>query len=145
LDFRDHEPTLSDHPVDVGHRTEGAILSGLVRRGYAVLLPFGVNQRYDLVVDLGGRFIRAQCKTGRLADGVVRFSARSVRSNTRGTYSRGYIGDADIFLVHCPETDRIYAVPVENAPANYMHLRMDPTVNGQARGVHWATDYELPG
>jgi hypothetical protein len=36
-----------------------------VRRGYSVLLPFGVNQRYDLVLDLDGRFVRAQCKTGR--------------------------------------------------------------------------------
>ena len=58
------KPKLTNHPVDVGHRTEAAILSELVRRGYAVLLPFGVNQRYDLVLDLEGRFVRAQCKTG---------------------------------------------------------------------------------
>jgi PD-(D/E)XK endonuclease len=145
VDIRDKRPPLSDHPVDVGHRTEGAILSELVRRGYAVLVPFGVNQRYDIVIDLEGRFLRAQCKTGRLVDGVVRFSTRSVRSNTNRTFTRGYVGDADVFLVHCPETARVYAVPVENAPASCMYLRVDPTVNRQAQRVHWATDYELPG
>lgn len=46
------KPALSSHPVDVGLRSEGAILSELVRRGYCVLVPFGVNQRYDLVLDL---------------------------------------------------------------------------------------------
>jgi hypothetical protein len=40
-------PEPSKHPVDVGLRSEAAILSELVRRGYSVLLPFGVNQRYD--------------------------------------------------------------------------------------------------
>jgi hypothetical protein len=144
VDVRDHRPTLSDHPVDVGHRTEGAILSELVRRGYGVLVPFGVNQRYDLVVDTEGQFLRAQCKTGRLVEGVVRFTTRSVRSNTRETFVRRYAGDADIFLVHCPETGRVYSVPVEDAPGRCMYLRVEPTVNRQAQGVNWAADYELP-
>jgi PD-(D/E)XK endonuclease len=60
---------LSDHPVDVGQRTEARILAYLVAHGYGVLLPFGVNQRYDLVLDLNGRFVRAQCKTGRYRKG----------------------------------------------------------------------------
>lgn len=38
------KPELTSHPVDVGLRTEGAILSELIRRGYCVLMPFGVNQ-----------------------------------------------------------------------------------------------------
>ena len=115
------------------------------RHGYAVLLPFGVNPRYDLVIDIEGRFVRAQCKTGRLRRGVVEFRTRSVRSNTVRTIMRGYEGEADIFLVHCRDTGRIYSVPVDEAPHGQMCLRVVPTVNGQARGVHWATDYELPG
>jgi hypothetical protein len=145
VDLRDHAPTLTDHPVDVGHRTEGAILSELVRRGYAVLVPFGVNQRYDLVIDLDGEFVRAQCKTGRLIDGVVRFATQSIRSNTARTLARGYIGEADIFLVYCPGTRRIYCAPVDGAPVGQMYLRVAPTRNGQAHSVNWAEEYELPG
>ena len=43
---------LSVHPVDVGLRTEAAVVAELLRRGVRVLQPRGVNQRYDLVLDL---------------------------------------------------------------------------------------------
>jgi PD-(D/E)XK endonuclease len=138
-------PAVSSHPVDVGLRTEAAILAELVGRGYQVLLPFGTNQRYDLVLDMDGGFIRAQCKTGRLHNGVVRFSTRSIRSNTRRTFFRDYTNEIELFLVHCPETDGIYAVPVDEAPAGYGYLRVDPTRNGQEERIRWARDYELPG
>ena len=138
-------PLPSSHPVDVGLRTEAAILAELVRRGYRVLVPFGTNQRYDLVLDMDGAFVRAQCKKGRLRHGVIRFPSRSTRSNTRGTYFRGYEGEVEIFLVHCPETSQIYAVPVEEVPATQGWLRVDPTRNGQRLRVRWAGDYELPG
>jgi len=137
-------PKLTNHPVDIGLRTEAAILAELVRRGYPALLPFGVNQRYDLVLDMAGRFVRAQCKTGRLYKGVVLFSTRSIRSNTRRTVFRDYEGDADVFLVYCEVTGRVYCIPVEEAPTGYMYLRVEPTRNGQQRGVRWASDYELP-
>jgi len=58
------------HPVDVGTRTEAVVLAELVKRGYRVLLPFGHNHRYDLVLDVEGRFVRVQCKTGRLSRGA---------------------------------------------------------------------------
>jgi hypothetical protein len=137
-------PLPSSHPVDVGLRTEAAILAELVRRGYQVLIPFGTNQRYDLVLDLGGTFMRAQCKTGRLRQGCVLFNTNSVRVNTQGWFTRGYFGEAEIFLIYCPETERIYAVPVDEAPASSGSLRVKPTRNGQEDGIRWARDYELP-
>jgi hypothetical protein len=138
------KPELTNHPVDVGQRTEAAILAELVRRGYSVLLPFGTNQRYDLVLDLDGRFVRAQCKTGRLRKGVVLFSTKSVQANTRRIVVRDYKADADVFVVYCPDTRRLYCVPVEEAPTGYMYLRVEPTRNGQKHRVRWASNYELP-
>jgi PD-(D/E)XK endonuclease len=143
--FRLEAPRPSTHPVDVGLRTEAAILAELVRRGYQVLVPFGTNQRYDLVLDVAGKFVRAQCKTGRLRRGVVVFNTTSVRSNTRGSIERSYEGDAEIFLVYCGATDQIYAVPVDEVPAGRGCLRVNPARNGQADGIRWARDYELPG
>jgi hypothetical protein len=139
------KPKLTNHPVDVGQRTEGAILSELVRRGYSVLLPFGVNQRYDLVLDLDGEFVRAQCKTGRLHRGVVQFPTRSIRTNRKVILKRGYLGEADMFLVYCPENKQIYAVPVDQAPGDCMSLRVERPLNNQAQRIRWARDYALPG
>jgi hypothetical protein len=130
--------------VDVGQRTEAIVLAELVKRGHTVLVPFGSNHRYDFVLDTPDGFLRAQCKTGRLYRGVIRFNTVSVRSNTKRAYRRSYHGEADLFLVYCPETDQVYAVDVEEAASGKGALRVAPTANSQAKGVRWATDYELP-
>ena len=145
IDAKLPPPHRSSHPVDVGTRSEAAILAELVRRGYSVLLPFGVNQRYDLVLDLHGQFVRVQCKTGRLRRGSVQFSTRSTRTNRQKVESRSYDGEAEFFLVYCPANEQIYAVPVDGAPRGEMYLRVEPSRNGQASGVNLASEYELPG
>jgi hypothetical protein len=144
LGARKPEPTT--HPVEVGLRSEAAILSELVRRGYHVLVPFGFNHRYDLVIDLDGEFVRAQCKTGRLRKGAIVFSPQSVRSNMVKVMTRDYVGDVDLLLVYCPETQGLFAVPIADLPpGGGASLRVDPTRNKQSVGIRWAHDYELPG
>jgi PD-(D/E)XK endonuclease len=137
------KPILTDHPVDVGQRSEGAILAQFVRHGYDVLLPFGVNQRYDLVLDSERGFLKAQCKTGRLRDGAIRFSSQSVQSNTACTRARAYAGEVDLFAVYCPDNDRVYVIPGDEVPATAMYLRVEPPRNRQHKGVRWAEDYVL--
>jgi hypothetical protein len=134
----------SDHPVEVGQRSEAIIQAELVRRGYRVLVPFGINHRYDFVLDCGDRFIKAQCKTVRLRNGAITFSCQSVRVNTRHTYLRGYTGEIDLFLVYCPDTRKVYAVPIEEATNTHAALRINPPANNQHLRVRWAHDYELP-
>lgn len=138
-------PILTNHPVDVGHRTEAAIIYFLITRGYSVSIPLGVNQRYDLIIDLDGRLIRAQCKTGRLQNGSIIFRTSSVVTSKTKNVVRGYHGEADVFLVRCPEVDHVYWVPVETATGGSMYLRVDPCLNGQRQRVNWASDYALPG
>src|SRR5262249_30713483 len=47
----------------IGEVSEAIILAEFLKAGFPVLLPFGDNQRYDMVVEVGGRFLRVQCKT----------------------------------------------------------------------------------
>jgi PD-(D/E)XK endonuclease len=96
------------------------------------------------VLDLDGRFLRAQVKTGRLRNGCIRFATRSVRSNRNGNFKRDYRGEIELFLVYCAEIDRVYAVPVEAAPSDQMSLRVQPSRNGQRVRVNVAEHYELP-
>ena len=107
-------------------------------------MPFGSNHRYDFVLDLAERFVRVQCKTGRIRDGVVQFNAQSTRCNRKGAYTRGYAGEIELFAVYCPENERVYAVPIEEATSTVGTLRLSRPVNGQARRIRWAVDYELP-
>ncbi len=109
-----------------------------------MLLPFGVNQRYDLVLDCGDRLLKAQCKTGRLRGGAIEFRAVSTQSNMNRTRIRGYAGQVDLFIVHCPETEKTYVIPAEDVPGARMYLRVEPPRNQQAKRVRWAKEYELP-
>jgi PD-(D/E)XK nuclease superfamily protein len=119
------------------------VLAALIKLGYPVAVPFGVA-RYDLVVEMDDGFKRIQCKTGRLRDGAVRFSAASLSSDRRPGYIKKnpYIGSADFFGVFCPDTDAVYLVPVGDQRTE-VSLRVAPSANSQAKGVRWARDFEL--
>jgi hypothetical protein len=45
------------HPKDVGDKSTLTIMLALRETGYGVLVPFGENTRYDLVID-DGRALR---------------------------------------------------------------------------------------
>jgi hypothetical protein len=131
--------------VDIGERSEAIIIAELIKRGHRVLIPYGSNHRYDLVINVGGRFLRAQCKTGRLREGVIRFNTVSTRINTVRAFITPYGADQiDLFLIYCPETDRVYALDVGEAASGHGALRVDPAANGQAKRIRWAADHELP-
>lgn len=127
------------NPKAVGERTEAVVLAALVKRGKVVLLPFGDNQRYDLVVDENGIFTRIQCKTGRLVKGSVVFSTCSSQAH-RSKGRQGYKGQAELFGVYCPDNDKVYLVPVDDVGVGYAYLRVDPT---NQPNVRWAGQYEL--
>ena len=119
------------------------ILAAFVERGFEVLLPWGTNHRYDMVLEVGDRFLRIQCKTGRLKFGTVEFSARSVRSNTATTLMRTYVGEIDYFAVYCPANRGVYVVPCDESTRSNVVLRVEPATNNQNKRIRWATNYEL--
>jgi hypothetical protein len=130
------------NPKAVGERSEGIILGRLAALGYVVLLPFGNNQRYDLVVDKGdGKFVRGQCKTATLRDGKVQFWACSTNGFTGA--KRGYRGEVDVFWVYCPDSGATYEVPVDAVGETQVSMRIDPPKNGMQTGIRWAKDFIL--
>jgi hypothetical protein len=135
-----------DHPKAKGDRSTLAIMTALREAGYAVLLPFGENTRYDLVIDDGAALGRVQCKTGRLREGAVRFNACSSYAHHPNPkmVTRDYLGQIDYFAVYCPETGGVYLVPVEHAPLRRLGaLRVAAARNGQRRRIRMAADYEI--
>lgn len=126
----------------VGELTEGIILAALLRKGFSVSLPFGNNQRYDLIVDNGERLLRAQCKTGHLVKGCISFAVASKNGFTG--QRKPYHGQVDVFLVYCPSTDQVYQVPVSDDLRNEMRLRIDPLLpSAPVSKIRWAKDFTL--
>lgn len=141
--------TATPHPKTVGDRTSAAVLARLTRIYDGVLVPFGDNQRFDLVVEDGRNFLRIQCKTGRLRQGAIRFntcnfSYHHPKNRKRAEYSmQDYRGAADYFGVYCPDTNGVYLAPVEAVGIRQGCLRVGQPRNGQSKRIRWARDYEL--
>jgi hypothetical protein len=135
-----------EHPKAIGDRTTLVVMLALIEAGYSVLLPFGENTRYDLVIDDDKELRRVQCKTGRLRDGAIQFSACSSYAHHPNPKMkrRSYIGQIDYFGVHCPETGGVYLVPIEDASVQTQcNLRVMPSKNHQTAGIRHASAYEL--
>jgi len=135
-----------EHPKDIGDRTTLAVMVALHEAGYTVLMPFGENTRYDLVIERLGGFSRVQCKTGRLLKGVVAFRTSSSYYHHPNPKmpAKHYRGQVDFFAVYCRETGGVYLVPIEDAQQDHSaSLRLAPARNNQAQKVRWAADYEI--
>lgn len=127
--------------TSVGELSEGMILARLLQLGISVSLPFGNNQRYDMIIEEGGKLLKVQCKTGRLRDGVILFPTCSRNGFTGVT--RAYNGEADLFLVYCQDTQSVYKVPVDATGGKECSLRVSETKNKQARRIRMASDHKI--
>jgi len=133
---------MINNPTARGKRSEAKILSELVEAGKSVLIPWG-EERYDLALDVRGRLVRIQCKTGMLHGGCIDFKT-CVADIRRPLGDGGYHGQIEAFAVYCPQTRTTYLVPIEAVPGPTLaRLRIDPTRNGQLSGIRWARDFEL--
>jgi hypothetical protein len=136
-------PKAKRNTKRIGDISEARVLAKLVDAGYEVLIPFGENHRYDLVIDDGERLSRIQVKTGRLHGGVIAFSCASSHAHRHGR-SRPYFGEVEFLAVYCPQTDKVYLLPEQELTATTAHLRLLPTRNNMAKSIRWASAFELP-
>ncbi|MGH2757303.1 MAG: group I intron-associated PD-(D/E)XK endonuclease [Actinomycetota bacterium] len=139
------------HTKLVGDQTQAFVIAHLLPVYPVILLPYGENQRYDLVIDDEGRFLRVQCKTGRLKNGAIIWNACSYTYHhpvNRGTvhYQQDYRGQADLFGIYCSANGKVYLVPVDEVGKRGGSLRIDAPRNNQTKKIRWASDYEVrPG
>jgi PD-(D/E)XK endonuclease len=136
------------HPKAIGDRSTLAIMLALQSAGIELPLPFGENNRCDLVIDYGGQLARVQCKTGRVKDGAVRFAACSTYAHHPNpkVVRRDYQGQVDYFAIYCFETSGVYLVPIEDLQLRREGaLRIAVTRNAQRLRIRWAGPYEIGG
>ena len=131
----------------VGDISTAKVLAALLALGRAVWVPWGDSNRGDLAFEEDdGTIHRVQCKTGRLRKGSVWFPTVSYIARSRSgvkTVRRSYRGQVDFFGVYCPETERVYLIPVGDLPVGIGCLRTDPPRNGQRTRIQWAKPYEI--
>ena len=127
-----------------GDLSVGRILARLLELERVVSIPFGDNARYDLVVEIDGRLLRVQCKTGRLEGGAIVFPVSSSAAH-RGGGRRSYHGQVDAFAVHCPDTAQVLMIPFDAVAGcrKEARLRVAASLNGQQQGIRPAAPFLL--
>jgi prevent-host-death family protein len=136
------------NPNHKGNAAELAIAAEAARLGLSVLKPLTEHERYDLVLGIGGRLFRVQCKwASRRAEIIqVRLSS-SYHSPTRGYVKTTYgVDEVDAIAAYCQDIGKSYLLPIEDfAGRSMVYLRVGPARNNQRASLNWATDYEFPG
>jgi hypothetical protein len=80
-----------DDPNHKGNVAELAIATEAAKLGLSVLKPLTEHERFDLVLGIGGRLLRVQCKSGSRQGDVINVRLRSsYHSPTRGYVTSTY-------------------------------------------------------
>lgn len=126
-----------------GNITELECMLAFMKLGYNVLTPYGDCERYDFVVDINNKLYKIQSKTSSSDDdgASFKFSCRSCNRKDGAIIHHTYTKEEiDYFVTIFDRT--VYLIPVEECGGN-KRLRLQPTKNGQVKGITWAKDYEL--
>ena len=128
-----------------GAIAETAVAHAAVKLGIDVYRPVAEGGRYDLILDLGTRLLRVQCKWAARHGAVIFVRCYSCRRTANGMLYRPYTArEIDAIAAYCPETNRCYLLAAGLiAGRNAISLRLDPTRNAQKRRVHWADEFDF--
>jgi hypothetical protein len=132
-------------PGRKGAIAEAAIAAEAIRLGFDVYRPVSEGGRYDLIIDVGPRLLRAQCKWAALRGDVLVVRLRTSRLTPRGYLRTTYTAaEIDGVAAYCTPLDLCLWLPIEEFTGQgLLHLRIGPTRNRQQLGVKWARSYPL--
>ena len=128
-----------------GAIAESAIVHAATKLGILFARPLTAAERYDLVFDLGARFLRVQCKWAVRHGAVVIIRCYSSRRARTGLVHRSYSeNEIDAIAAYCLDTGRCYFLPASwIGGRRSVQLRLAPTRNNQGAGVVWADAFEF--
>jgi hypothetical protein len=132
----------SQNSKDRGDETEACAIQKLIKRGFSVSVPFGDNDKYDLIVDDGEQLYRVQCKTAweNKAE-TIRFNTHSQTTKDGEYHETNYSDVVDAFLVRFPPIEQFYWIPINEATTQKMELRYEAEIDHPS--INWAGEYEF--
>lgn len=123
-----------------GDIAEAFVTYLLKKNNFNVLIPWGEDNRYDLVTEKNGIFKRIQVKYATSKNGTVEVRVRSCNNYNIIRYSPK---DIDIIAVYSPAESKVYFIPLKEINnKSTCKLRLRPTKNKQKKFVVMASKYE---
>jgi YD repeat-containing protein len=131
-----------------GLTTEIRCILDFTELGYRCLTPVDDSSKYDVVVDLNGKFLKIQCKTSSwVADTIQEKVAFSISTccqttNTKKTTQHKYSAD-EIDYFYTWFNGQGYLVSINEATGTKFRWRYEYPSSGQKQGIHIADNYKI--
>jgi len=123
-----------------GDIAEAFVTYFLKKSGFCVLIPWGEDNRYDLVSEKKGVFKRIQVKYVSPKNGLLDVALRSLNNYQIFRYSNK---DVDIIAAYDPKNQKVFFIPLRSIKnKSSLKLRLVPTKNNQKKHVVWASRFE---
>ena len=126
------------HKKTKGSIAELATALQLTKEGFTISFPFGENQRYDLVAERSGKFLRIQVKYSTPKNGTLRVNCQSSNNWSVRSYTSE---DIDLIAVYDGLKGDIYFVESSKLKKNRILLRLQPTKNKQDKLIRYAKEF----
>lgn len=129
----------------IGNIGEAKVLSEFVRLGIPVYLPFGDNEKADLIAEFNGKLNKIQVKSSqKIIEDKVKFSLVSSTMHRQNGVKHIYTeNEIDYFALYNLERDKVYLVSIneEGLPKNEVTIRFNPPKNKNQFKTFLEEDY----
>lgn len=131
----------------MGNIGEAKVLSKFVEMQIPVYIPFGDNEKADLIADFNGKLQRIQVKTCEKAeDGKMIFSLVSSTEHRKQGTKHCYTSDEiDYFALYNIERDKLFLISIteENLPTTAVTIRYTKPKNNNQYKIFMENDYSF--
>lgn len=127
-----------------GNIGEAMAISLFVKHGIPIAIPFGDNEKYDLIAEFNGKLNKIQVKTSisKAENGTVTFDVTSSSLHRKNVSKAKYTkNDIDYFFCYNIETNKSFLIEAPETPVNMITIRIDPPKNKQVKNIRYEKDY----
>ena len=127
----------------IGNIGEAKVLCKFVELGVPVYLPFGDNEKADLIAEFNGKLNKIQIKTSLKAeDGKMMFDLTSSTTHRKNGVKHIYTKDEiDYFACYNVSRDKIFLISVDDIANTSVTIRYENPKNNQVQGIRFEKDY----
>jgi hypothetical protein len=127
----------------IGNIGEAKALCKFVELGIPVYIPFGDNEKADLIAEFNGKLNKIQVKTSQKAeDGKMIFDLTSSTQHRKNGEKHIYTdNEIDYFVCYNIQRDKIFLIPVNETPSTRITIRYEKSKNNQIQNIKLEQDY----
>lgn len=127
----------------IGNIGEAKVLAKFVEMGIPIYIPFGDDEKADLVAEFNGKLNKIQVKTSiKSKNGCSIFDLTSSTAHRTNGERRKYLNsEIDYFALYSLDRDKIYLMKVPDNPMSAITIRFEDTKSGMKSRVNYESDF----